>query len=755
LPQFEDRRAVLFGREAEIQYLTERARSTGLTALAGRPVMGKSWTLNEVARRLTEDGVAVGFAESFGETHDLLLRAVKDLYVRWLEDATAFEQAKVVWSQQKSNLLPGVTKAVSAVFKEAVAKPIGVAVEQAFNGLLTANQDLKSGGLVLPPLQYEQARDLIAVVAAVRQTGVAIFLDQWEKSPDPKAEARILDSFVRHCDDGPHCHITVGLRPDHPAFDIIQDVHDVRPGRAEIRDLPELNLADEAERDRLLNYLHDRHPVTREVDDEQLFALIGGYPGVIYRWADFAPESLDALTQQADDAQNYRFSELAALLGDTLGDARALAIRLALTPLGTTDTWDALRPQIMDGIDPAALDDLVTSGVLEQREPPGFGHAKRHEYALAWLSEHSSAQFSTQVSGLTRLLAGAIRDSSASTKYHATVLSGLKATARITLPDDPLPLALSVAAISLFDWTSFGDEDLDNLVAGAHTTCYAENAPLAALVAIALYNTGKAAKAEDDLERRDGLLQALRDLATAWPRDASVRLSLVTALFNTSNDATVENDLEQRGGLLQELWGLVMAWPQDASVREILTMALFNTCNAARAEGDFDRRDGLLQELRDLATVWPQDAVVREPLAKALYNTIHYSNAEDELERRNSLLLELQGLATAWPKDSTVRGQLAKALFNMCNATRAEDDLPRRNGFLQELRNLATAWPQDAAVRGGLAKALFNTGHAAQAEDDLELRDDLLQEVRDLATDYPEDEILADVIQKIDEWLGE
>jgi hypothetical protein len=85
-----DRRDRLFGREQDLARLIDRVRFKGLTAVVARPAMGKSWLLTELARRLAaehEPRHLVGFARSSGQTPDLLLRAVVDLYGRWLSDA--------------------------------------------------------------------------------------------------------------------------------------------------------------------------------------------------------------------------------------------------------------------------------------------------------------------------------------------------------------------------------------------------------------------------------------------------------------------------------------------------------------------------------------------------------------------------------------------------------------------------------------------------------------------------------------------
>ena len=76
-----DRRESLFGRAPDLAHLIERACYKGVTAIAARPQMGKSWLLTELARTLyqnQEPHYLVGFTESFGQTPDLFLRAVAE-----------------------------------------------------------------------------------------------------------------------------------------------------------------------------------------------------------------------------------------------------------------------------------------------------------------------------------------------------------------------------------------------------------------------------------------------------------------------------------------------------------------------------------------------------------------------------------------------------------------------------------------------------------------------------------------------------
>ncbi len=83
--KFEDRSYLLFGRQPDIDYLMQRVEKKGLTAIAGRPQMGKTWLLEQVGFLLDDHQTCiVGYHESKGESDDHLLRAVMDLYRRWL-----------------------------------------------------------------------------------------------------------------------------------------------------------------------------------------------------------------------------------------------------------------------------------------------------------------------------------------------------------------------------------------------------------------------------------------------------------------------------------------------------------------------------------------------------------------------------------------------------------------------------------------------------------------------------------------------
>jgi len=213
---FADNRGRLFGRARDLDHLLARAEHKGLTAVAGRPRMGKTWLFTELCRTLSEGrGYLVGYAFSTGEEADLLLRSVSDLYARWLRSASFKDQAKSLWDRHKKEgliarfgqKLVGVVEKVASLAGPAVtvlAKSVG----EVIGTLAKADTDLRTGGLAIKRLGYDQARDLVAVLAHLAAHPIALVLDAWEtlhsdiSRPFDKPEGgRIAVKVINHLGD--------------------------------------------------------------------------------------------------------------------------------------------------------------------------------------------------------------------------------------------------------------------------------------------------------------------------------------------------------------------------------------------------------------------------------------------------------------------------------------------------------------------------------------------------------------------------
>ncbi len=379
---FSDRRERLFGRKPDVDYLLGRAQSCGLTAVIGRPKMGKTWLLEETARRLTEQGYLVGYHECRGQSSDLLLRTVADLYSRWLSNAGLVEQAKSLWRRHKDRCITAAGQAVGRLFEGVIslgAPPFAKVAElarQSFDGLARADGDLRTGGLHLSPLDYDQALELLRILADVSQTKMPIILvlDAWEKSTSIRFEHRTLSAFLSHITDWRDTHVVLGIRrPDHdnPQGEDVASAYAAdlsnASASASVYPLGRMGTDQDDERNRMLSAVRAGVKAAADVPDDNLVGLIDGFPGVLDRW--LAPTqtqmaTVQDLRREALNAQKYRYREFDTILPALQPQERAFAVRVAIFPLLATETWATFRACLLGDIPEAIWHDLCVKGVL-------------------------------------------------------------------------------------------------------------------------------------------------------------------------------------------------------------------------------------------------------------------------------------------------------------------------------------------------------------------------------------------------------
>jgi hypothetical protein len=750
-----DRTDQLFGRAADIELLCARARRTGLTAVIGRPMMGKSWLLEEVARRLAADIAPyhlVGYSRSYGNP-DCLLRAVSDLYQRWLAGDRGWQTVRMAWTQQKDRLLPAFMGFLGKLAKDfpGLPKPAGAAIDEALKGLVAVHDTLQSGGLPLfAPLPYDRARELLTSVATLSGRPLVLVLDQWEAAPE--AEALPLRQFLRDAESWPTCHIILATSTQSaPAVATARKLTETYPGYASLTELAEMSL-DAPEQRRLGDFVRDRLPVFGEMTDADLAAMTEGYPGVLDRWTSGEMvermRSREDLAAAARKAQDLSFPELEELLDVLEGERLRAAVRIALLPmLQDRSAWTALRQLVVAGLPPDALDRLRQARVLQSVNPPGFGHAKRAEAALRRLQDWNGATVAVETECLVLALASAIRVVDRNTVPLAVALRDLGAVAdRCEL--GPLPQALCQSAAILCGERTSRISALVSapLASAARDTGAAEHGVLFILAA-ALNSVLTNLNPLDKLWLRDELLQELRVLSSTHPDDAPLRHQFAIGLFNTLVDVLRgRNDHERRDELLDELRTLSATHADEPVVRELLAKALSNTLVEAR--DDLWRPNMILNELRALSAKYDGEPVLREILAGGLFSALDNAEAvfialgdlqEVDRERRHSLLNELRTLSTAHRGEAAVRDWFAKGLFSAQKSAASAEDLVRRDVLMDELRALSAAHAGAHVPREWLAVSLFNARNYAKTRNDLVCRNALMDELRILSAAHVDD----------------
>lgn len=179
-----DRSQILFGRKPYLDHLLQRTVQPSLTAAVERSLMGKRCLLTKLARQLSitkpsspvpsileRPPVSVGLTEALGETADLLLRCIVDLYSGWLSHSTYCQQARIVYHSQRQDFIGRAGDVVGYLFEKiskTAYKPgeaVGGLVKETLQALASANRDLLGGAIQLPRLQIEQARPRFALLS--------------------------------------------------------------------------------------------------------------------------------------------------------------------------------------------------------------------------------------------------------------------------------------------------------------------------------------------------------------------------------------------------------------------------------------------------------------------------------------------------------------------------------------------------------------------------------------------------------------
>ena len=579
--EFNDRRAELFGRAPDVAHLLGRCKHSGLTVVSGRPRLGKSWLLEETARRLMEMDFLVGYAESSAEQPDLLLRAVADAYARWLAQASMGDQARSLYDRHKDSLVDQAGKRVAGLLK-AVSERGGVGwkvagelAAKALSGLGDLDTDLKSAGLKLPSLNYDEARDLTDHLARISGKGVVLILDAWEKTPASEREIGILDTFLDHLEDWPPTHLFLSYRTEGQGDEKLKRLRHLIQGtpNGEEYPLPVMHLDRDDERQRLLNYVQQAvGGAESEVSEEEMEAWIGGFPGVVEWWTRQAVkeqlETSEDLDRAAGDAQAGRYRpEFDRLLSPLETEPKLLqvAARLALLPQMTSDSWwEALRTVVTEEGMQQTVAQLNVRGILDTRQGlPSYGHSTRHEAARRWLLEESLEPLvRIELDRLAQKLGGQINSADPANRPFALALVGLRPA--LTDPStSPIPSGLVEAAMSLLP---LQEPTWEKFEAGFKQ---AKDSPsLAPLWAMGLFNNLIHRSQEDDRDGREQMLEELRQLANRFPDDTAVRERLAKGLVNNLNHRSQEDDRDGREQMLDDLRQLAEAFPDNAAIRE-------------------------------------------------------------------------------------------------------------------------------------------------------------------------------------------
>lgn len=213
----------------------------------------------------------------------------------------------------------------------------------------------------------------------------------------------------------------------------------------------------------------------------------------------------------------------------------------------------------------------------------------------------------------------------------------------------------------------------------------------------------------------------LRTLAQVHQSNDGVQQQLARSLVNSIIFTKKENDLKRRNELLDELCSLGQLRSHDLELQEFLATALFNSVHFAYEEQNLDVCDALITELKIMAQTFPN---TRRFLTQSL--VVSTSHNEKNPSRRGDALNKLRDLVQNHPDDLKTCEGLANGLFNVhCHAL-INGDLNSAELFLNEMRALARKFPYEPTVLTFFARCLTNAIHTVKSTQDLD-RQSVLQ----------------------------
>jgi tetratricopeptide (TPR) repeat protein len=504
---FPDRRDRLFCRIPDIKFLIDRVSKPGITSIVAPPMMGKTWLLEEFARLLfIERKYLVGYYEcKEGETN-LLLRSVQNLYTNWLAQSSYWQQAKQIWHSHKDRAITATGQAVGRIF-DAASKTLclelaGNLVKESFDGLAHLNDDLKTGGLALQPVSYEQAHELVTVVRQCsNEMPIVLILDAWEQSSALKREHQILASFLKHPEEWQNGHILLGIRQPHidqisnqecDIFRMVEDLIQIKSTAIKYP-LPLLHYEELTECDRLLAHLRKYIPAASDIQEEQLLSLTEGIPGIVGRWLEepccTEMKCIQDFDKQADDVKKQYHKDLGQRLHLLKGNERTLAMRLSLFPRLDESSWYILSEIILNGMDEDVWHELNTKYVFQNADYPSYGHDTRHQFARQWFLEQSHIRSSVckEVHDLIFNLAEKIQMVDKNDAIFSVAIYSLRSSAKIlSISKDAQALTDAICYLLPFD-----KPVQSSILNEGHLKAIKQNPLVATLIAQSLLNRGR------------------------------------------------------------------------------------------------------------------------------------------------------------------------------------------------------------------------------------------------------------------------
>jgi hypothetical protein len=705
-----------FGREQILEDLKKRAETKGLTFIVGPPRRGKTRLMYELAQHLEDsDPYLYGYYKLtfvFDNPFDRCLERLSENYIR---RASNVEKSKKFISSQFANIKnrAGVVLKVASKFDPSgVGLAIGAAATVADN--MGKNQALQR-------LPNEILCETVQKIAEESQKKIVLILDQWEEGEDNQENRSILKSFFDEFENWPHVHIFINLRQNREAHNHCRDLAVEYANIIKIIEPPPLDLADSGEKERILNFLHEKVPFTKEIDKDSLIDAIRVTPLVIDRIQGESFDNSEALQETIKGAIEGTYIDIIKKIRNLDNPHRRALIFLSLLPELTSESWEELNNLGDDfTFSPERFDHLRNLGILSDVNPPQASHPTAWEIILKHLKAENTNATVDLGHRLAQTLASKIIKV---TEDERVFITAMQQVINKLKPEGIKPWleALETVASSMMGQNISGQ--LPTLCLGVEWTLK-NNQALLLFIIHGLINLTVSSELD---ERR----QCVEEILMLYELDAdnvAIREQLTKSLYNL----TVDSELSMRWHCVNKIRTLYELDADNVVIREHLSKGLYNL--TAVAELDETRR--YVQEILTLYELDADNVAIREQLTKSLCNL----TAVSELDEQRQCVKKIRTLYEVDESNVVIREYLARGLYKL---TVVVWELDETRQYVEDIRKLYELDADHVAIREKLATGLGKFWLMTHGEE----KNKVLEELRDLRDRWPDD-----TVWKVDVW---
>jgi len=609
-----------------------RIKKPGVTAVSARPLQGKTRLFEQLVDKIRLDvqdkpEYLVGYTEGRRDIPDLLLRAVQDLYSYWLGNSTWLEQARVCARQHGAHWpdkFGQVGQALAEVLK--LQDPSGnvtKAAQYVFTCLSRANQKLETGGLELPLLSYELAHDLLAMVHEVTSLPLVLILDATEQLRNPSEQLNTVERYLGRSHQWPPVHFLLACREpsqcinENTAYQVAADL-ETQSCLASLYSLGGMDIDDLVEHDRLISYLHETIPVTKQIETGDLLVLLDHYPGTLRRWQQAQPTDKMQLLQLAKDAQSYRYRELFPIFESLYSndlDLFDIAARMALLPesvyRGTGNPYESI---VLGESSAEALDHLSNCGFLERSDDGAhysFGLTSRYYHAKSTFLNQQTWSTRRSILGaeLVTLLTSQIN------AWNDHAYPYLVSLMHLSMDDQHINLDRDSAAFCRFvylglsgeEWTDQDMKMLANVL--SYVSSNASSAPLASmLICKYLFFARNEWVANYSDKYGDAILDPLRDITSSYSINSTVREYFAVGISLLLEQVLISDIPKLRDKLIDELRVFASSYSDDEKIRKVFVGELLRVGTFLIRSGKSDKGRALLIEGATIVEKYPNES---------------------------------------------------------------------------------------------------------------------------------------------------